>query len=62
MPVRTGRRDNCLFRIDTRGDIGLVYVEAPGERDLTLGQFFHIYKQPPSSTHLLERTADAYIR
>jgi hypothetical protein len=65
MPVRTGRRDNCLFRIDTRGDIGLLYVEAPGHAIFRLGQLFQIWGQPPDSIQFWDsrrRTSDDRCR
>ena len=58
MPVRTARRDNYLFRLRKHDDRGLIHIEAQDERDFTLG-IFQIWKQPPSSTQLLDGTAGA---
>jgi hypothetical protein len=61
MTVGIGRRDSCLFRLDSPGDSDLVHVEAPGHAIFRLGQFFQIWEQPPDSIQFWDsrqRTSD----
>jgi len=53
-----GIRPDCLFWLHTHSPNGIVHVEAPEQRDFTLGQFFDVWGQPLSRTQLLDRTAD----
>ena len=56
----TGIRANeCIFWLHTHDDTGIIHIEAPQERDFTLGQFFAVWGQPLSSTQLLDQTVDA---
>lgn len=61
IPVGVGvRTDQCHFWLHTHDDApGRVHIEAPGEQDFTLGQFFAVWGQPLSSTQLLGATVGA---
>ncbi len=54
-----GIRPDCLFWLHTHSDNGILHVEAPQQRDFTLGQFFAVWGQPLSSSQLLDKTTDA---
>jgi hypothetical protein len=54
----TGIRPECLFWLHTHSPNGILHVEAPEERDFTLGQFFAVWEQPLSATQILDRTTD----
>jgi len=49
----------CIYWLHTHDDQGLIHVEAPEERNFTLGQFFAIWGQPLSPTEILDRTTDS---
>jgi hypothetical protein len=48
-----GIRQDCIFWLHTHSPNGILHVEAPRERDFTLGQFFGVWGQPLSSDRLL---------
>jgi hypothetical protein len=54
-----GIRPDCLFWLHTHSDNGILHVEAPQQRDFTLGQFFAVWGEPLSSSQLRDNTADA---
>ena len=49
----------CISWLHTHDNTGVIHVEAPSQRQFTLGQFFDIWGQPLSATQLLHDTADA---
>jgi hypothetical protein len=59
VPGDIGIQPDCLFWLHTHSDNGIIHVEAPEQRDFTLGQLFAVWGQPLSETRLLDRTADA---
>jgi hypothetical protein len=60
VPANVGLRPNeCIFWLHTHDASGLIHVEAPSERDFTLGQLFSVWGQKLSSTQLLDKTTDA---
>jgi len=61
VPGDVGREASvCLYWLHTHdGQPGRIHVEAPSDRDFTLGQLFAIWDKPLSSTQLLDRTTDA---
>ncbi len=53
LPANIGIDDNtCVYYLHTHDDSGEVHIEAPVARLFTLGNFFDIWGQPLSSTHL----------
>jgi len=52
-------QERCYFWLHTHDASGIVHVEAPQQRDFTLGQFFAIWGQQLSATQLLNKTVDA---
>lgn len=59
VPQSIGVRTNeCIFWLHTHDASGLMHIEAPSKRDLTLGQFFAVWGQPLSTTQLLDQTVD----
>jgi hypothetical protein len=49
----TGIRQDCIFWLHTHSPNGILHVEAPEQRDFTLGQFFDVWGQPLSAAELL---------
>ena len=52
-------QERCYFWLHTHDASGIVHVEAPQQRDFTLGQFFAIWDRQLSATQLLNKTVDA---
>lgn len=53
LPANIGIDDNtCVYYLHTHDDSGEIHIEAPVARLFTLGNFFDIWGQPLSSTHL----------
>jgi hypothetical protein len=47
VPANIGVRPNvCLYWLHTHDASGLLHVEAPTQREFTLGQFFEVWGQP----------------
>jgi hypothetical protein len=46
----------CLFWLHTHDDSGIIHIEAPHRITPTLGQFFDIWGQPLSRTHVARFT------
>jgi hypothetical protein len=60
VPAGVGINDNtCLFWLHTHDSSGVIHVEAPSQRQFTLGQFFDIWGQPLSASNLLGHETDA---
>lgn len=56
VPPNIGITPTCFSWLHTHANSGVVHVEAPEDRDFTLGQFFVVWGQPLSRTEILERT------
>ena len=53
LPANIGIDDNtCVYYLHTHDDSGEIHIEAPVARLFTLGNFFDIWGQPLSNTHL----------
>jgi hypothetical protein len=49
----------CFFWLHTHTSDGVIHVESPTHATFTLGQFFDIWGQPLSRTHVASARADA---
>ena len=58
VPPHIGIKGGCIYWLHTHDDSGIIHVEAPSQRQFTLGEFFSIWGQALSSTALLDRQAD----
>ena len=54
VPSQIGIDSNagCLYWIHTHDDSGVIHIEAPVEREFTLGNFFDIWGEVFNNTHL----------
>ncbi len=59
VPANVGITSSCLFWLHTHNNTGIVHVEAPSQRDFSLGQFFAVWGKPLSSTALMDQSGDA---
>lgn len=59
VPVGVGLTVGCIHYLHTHDGTGVIHVEAPAARTFTLGDFFRLWGQPVSATHLLDRRTDA---
>jgi hypothetical protein len=51
--------DRCLYWLHTHAADGIIHVEAPTQRESTLGQFFAVWGQSLGETTLLNKTVDS---
>ena len=49
----------CIYWLHTHDNTGVIHIEAPSQKQFTLGEFFDVWGQPLSATQLLGNTADA---
>ncbi len=56
VPNETGIRPDCMYSIHTHKDWPKLHVEAPVQKDFTLGDFFAVWDKDFSATKLLENT------
>lgn len=59
LPENIGVTRTCMHPLHTHGDIPNIHVEAPVQRDFTLGDFFAVWNQPFSKEQILEYKADS---
>jgi len=65
IPNNLGNQPGCMKVLHTHADYdpytepAKIHVESPVVRSFTLGDFFHVWGQPFSSTQILSYTADA---
>lgn len=59
IPADVGESLTCLHPLHTHDNTGTIHVEAPEERDFTLGDFFAVWEKPLSKTQVLDYVADA---
>ncbi|MDQ2680569.1 MAG: hypothetical protein M3Y21_06065 [Candidatus Eremiobacteraeota bacterium] len=45
-------KSNCLYWLHTHDPSGIIHVESPEFRDFTLGNFFHIWGEPLTSSQV----------
>lgn len=53
-----GLPGSCVYWLHTHGPDGIIHVEAPEQRDFTLGQLFAVWGEYLSETQLLDNLAD----
>lgn len=58
VPANTGITNNCMNSIHTHEEPNVLHVEAPVQKDFTLGDFFAVWGQPFDSEHLVDFVAD----
>lgn len=59
VPANIGITERCLFWLHTHDVSGIIHVEAPEQKDFTLGQFFAVWGQPLTPSQVLDHVADA---
>ncbi len=59
VPQNTGIKSNCMTSIHTHDEPHVLHVEAPIQKDFTLGDFFAVWEKDFSRTQLLENTVGA---
>ena len=55
IPAGIGILPTCFSWLHTHVDSGIIHVEAPAERDFTLGEFFDVWGRPLSATQVGDR-------
>lgn len=55
IPADVGITAGCMRPLHTHDDSGTLHLEFPGTQDVTLGQFFQVWKQPFSATQVGDR-------
>lgn len=58
IPTNLGVKATGMTAIHTHDEKGVIHVEAPIQKDFTLGDFFAVWGKDFSSTQLLENTVD----
>src|SRR5215469_13802570 len=59
VPSQVGIPSNCFYWLHTHDESGIVHIEAPIQRDFTLGQFFDIWVKKLSNDQLFNYVASA---
>ena len=62
LPENIGVTAACMRPIHTHDATGVIHIESPVVRDLTLGEFFRVWDRPFDHEHLLDKTVDANHR
>jgi hypothetical protein len=57
IPAEIGVTDTCMNSLHTHDATGTLHVEAPVEKDFTLGDFFAVWNKPFDGMHILDVTA-----
>jgi len=56
IPAGVGIKPNeCLFWLHTHNTSGVIHIEAPANKDFTLGQFFSVWGQTFSNTQIFDK-------
>lgn len=58
VPQNLGVGSTCMTAIHTHGEKNVLHVEAPVQKDFTLGDFFAVWKKDFSKTKLLDNVVD----
>jgi hypothetical protein len=59
VPPNVGITATCFSWLHTHANSGVIHVEAPEDRDFTLGQFFTVWGQPLTRSQILDRAVAA---
>src|SRR6187551_2971395 len=58
IPTDLGVTPACMTSIHTHDSTGIIHVEAPIQKDFTLGDFFAVWNKDFSKTKLFENSTD----
>ena len=59
VPSQVGIPSNCFYWLHTHDESGIVHIEAPIQRDFTLGQFFDIWGKKLSNDQIFNYVSSA---
>jgi Zinc-finger of C2H2 type len=59
VPSQIGIPGNCFYWLHTHDESGIIHIEAPMQRDFTLGQFFDIWNKKLNNDQILNYVANA---
>ncbi len=59
IPASIGISLSCMHPLHTHDTTGTIHVEAPEQRDFTLGDFFAVWNKPFDKNQVLDYKADA---
>ena len=59
VPSQIGIPSSCFYWLHTHDESGIIHIEAPMQRDFTLGQFFDIWGKKLSNDQIFNYVADA---
>ncbi|MBI5731922.1 MAG: hypothetical protein HY982_01005 [Candidatus Magasanikbacteria bacterium] len=59
IPANVGILPTCMNSLHTHDTRGTLHVEAPAERDFTLGDFFAVWQKSFTNNRVLDATVDA---
>jgi hypothetical protein len=58
IPANVGITPSCMMSLHTHTPDGIIHVEAPVQKDFTLGDFFAVWNKPFSKDQILDSKAD----
>ena len=58
VPLNLGIKPTCMTSIHTHEEVGVIHVEAPIQKDFTLGDFFAVWGKEFNRNQILEYTRD----
>lgn len=58
IPKNLGIKSNCMTSIHTHDEVGVIHVEAPVQKDFTLGDFFAVWQKDFSKSKILDYVVD----